>query len=234
MDSLRQDLRHSLRSLAKQPGYVAVAVLSLALGTSVNTATFSAVNTLLLQPLAVRDLARAAIGYHTSPGSVDQGTSFPAFQHYRGRTDVFADVMAFTGARPLVFSDGDRRDQVYGQPVTSGFFSIANVTLQLGSPFSSQVDRPSEPHPVVVLSHRFWRNRFGSDPSIVGKAIVLNSTPFTVTGVAAEGFTGLDAEVSTDLWMPMTTWAHLVSEPGRLSGEEHWITTVALLKPGVT
>ena len=234
MDSLRQDLRYSLRSLAKQPGYVAVAMLSLALGTSVNTATFSAVNALLLQPLAVRDLDRAAIVYHTSPGSADHGTSFPAFQQYRGRTDVFADVMAFAGARPLVFSDGDRRDQVYGQPVTSGVFSIANVTLQFGSPFSSQVDRPSEPHPVAVLSHRFWRNRFGSDPGIVGKAIVLNSTPFTVTGVAAEGFTGLDAEVSTDLWIPMTTWAHLVSEPGRLTGEEHWITTVALLKPGVT
>jgi predicted permease len=234
MDSLRHDLAYSLRSLSKQPGLVAAAVLSLALGSSVNTAIFSALNTMLFRPLAVRNLDRAVIVYHSSAGSADQGTSFPAFLQYKSRTDVFADAMAFTGARALLFSDGDRRVQVYAQPVTASFFSIADVAIQVGTAFPDAVDRPAAREPVVVLSHRFWRDRFGSDAAIVGRSIDLNSTPLTVVGIASEGFTGFDPEVSADLWIPMTTWAHLAGEPGRLAGEEHWITTVAVLQPGVT
>jgi predicted permease len=229
-----QDLRHSVRSLSKQPGFVAVAVLSLAVGSGVNTAIFSALDTMLFRPLAVRDLDRSVIVFHASAGSADQGTSFPAFELYRRRTDTFADAMAFAGARPLLLTDGDRREQVYGELATASFFSIANVRLQIGSGFPSRVDRPAEPDFVVVLSHRFWRRHFASDAAAVGRTIVLNSRAFTVMGVTAEGFTGLDPEVSADLWMPMTTWAHLVNEPARLTGAEHWITTVAVLAPGVT
>jgi len=234
MDSLGQDIRYSLRTLAKQPGFVAVAVLSLALGMGVNTAVFSALDALLLRPLAVRDLDRAVVIYHATPETPDRGTSFPAFLRYRERTDILSDAMAFGGARPLLLSDGDRRDQVYAEVVTADFFSIANVTLQRGRPFERDVDRAADPTFVAVLSHRFWKNRFASDPDITGKTLVLNGRPFVVSGVAGDGFTGLDTEVSSDLWIPLTAWAHLMSEPGRLTGEEHWITTVARLKPGVS
>ena len=101
MDALRQDVKYSLRSLARQPGFVAVAILSLALGIGVNTAIFSVLNALLLRPLPLRDLDRAVIVYHSSPGRADQGTSFRAFETYRDRTETFEDVMAFSASRPV-------------------------------------------------------------------------------------------------------------------------------------
>ena len=234
MDSWWQDIRHSVRSLARQPGFVGVAVVSLALGIGVNTAIFSAMDALVLQPLAVRDLDRTVYVYHADPGNSDRGTSFSAYQRYRDRTDTFAEVMAFAGARPLSAIDGDRRDQVYAQLVTAGFFAIADVKLLIGRPFDRDVDHIVNPPLVVVLSHAFWQRRFASDPAIAGKAMNLNGRLFTIVGVTAPGFTGLEAETAADLWIPMTCWAHLIGQPGRLTGDEHWITTLATLKPGVS
>jgi predicted permease len=228
------DLRYILRSLSRQPGFVVFTVLSLALGIGVNTATFSAVNALLLRPVAVRDLDRTVIVFHASPDNPDRGTSFPAYQHYRGRTDTFSAVMAVGGARPLVHAEGDRRDQVYAELVAGDFFSMADVSVRLGRPLDPGIDRTADPQFVAVLSHAFWKRRFASDPAIVGKAIVLNGRPFAISGVSEPGFTGLDREVSVDLWIPMTTWAHLVNEPARLASDEHWLTTVGRLGDDVT
>src|SRR6187397_1934301 len=162
MDALRQDVKYSLRSLARQPGFVAVAILSLALGIGVNTAIFSVLNALLLRPLPLRDLDRAVIVYHSSPGRADQGTSFRAFETYRDRTETFEDVMAFSASRPVFLAEGDRREQIYAELVTSAFFSMADVRLQMGSPFTRDVDRAATPEFVTVLSDRLWRARFGS------------------------------------------------------------------------
>jgi predicted permease len=234
MNSLLQDLRYSLRTLARHPGVVVVAVLSLAIGIGVNTAIFSVLNTLLLRPVPVRDADRAVVVYHASPDTPDRGTSFPAYLHYRDRTDLFADVMAFTGARPLLLVDGDRREQVYAEPVTASFFTVTEINVRLGRPFDQEVDKSAAPHLVAVLSHAFWQRRFASDPSIVGKMLLINDRLFTVAGVAAIGFTGLDPEASADLWIPIATWAHVMGEAGRLTSDEHWMTTVARLKGGVT
>ena len=142
--------------------------------------------------------------------------------------------MAFTGARPILLGDSDRRESVYAEPVTAAFFSIADIRLQLGRAFDRDADRTIDPPATAVLSHRFWQRRFASDPAVIGSHIILNGRSFTVSGVSAAGFTGLDPEVSVDLWVPLTTWAHLVGEPSRLTGDEHWLTTVARLNDGVT
>ena len=234
MDSFLQDLRYSLRTLAKYPGLVVVAVLSLAVGIGVNTAIFSVLNALLLRPVPVHDADHTAVVYHASPDRPDRGTSFPAYLEYRSRTDLFADVMAFTGARPLLLVDGDRREQVYAEPVTASFFSLTQISVRLGRPFDRDADQSAAPHFVAVLSHAFWQRRFGSDPAVVGRTLLINDRPFTVTGVAAPGFTGLDPEASADAWIPIATWAHVMAEAGRLTGDEHWLTTVARLKDGVT
>ena len=234
MSSLIQDIRHSIRALSRQPGFVTVAVLSLALGMGVNTAVFSALNAFFLRPLPVRDLDRTVVIYHADKEHSDKGTTFPAFEFYRGRTETFSAVMAFSGARPLLFADGERREQVYGEIITADFFTIADIALQMGRPFDSTVDRSTDPPLVAMLSHRFWTRHLRSDPDIVGKTIVLNDRPFTVTGVAAPQFTGFDPEVSLDLWIPLTVWAQLIGEPGRLNGGEHWLRTVGVLKDGVS
>ena len=234
IDSLAQDLRYSLRTLAKHPGLVAVAVLSLAVGIGVNTAIFSVLNALLLRPVPVRDSDHTVVVYHASPERSDRGMSFPAHHRYSTRTDLFADVMAFTAARPLVFVDGDRRDQVYAEPVSASFFSLTDINVRLGRPFDRGIDRSMAPHFDAVVSHGFWQRRFASDPAVVGKTLLINERSFTVTGVAAPGFTGLDPEASADLWIPIATWAHVMGETGRLTSDEHWLTTVARLKDGVT
>jgi predicted permease len=230
---LFQSLRHAVRNLSRQPGFALVAIVSLAVGIGVNTAIFSVLDTLLFRPPALRNLDRSVVVHHRSPGNADHGTSFRAFVQYRDRTDIFAKAMAFTAPRPLVLTDGSRRDHVYAEPVTAHFFDIAAIRLRMGAPFPGEADRPAGV-PVVVLSHSFWTRRFNADPSIVGASLRLNGEHFTVIGVAEEGFRGLSPEVPSDMWIPMPTWATLAGEPGRLTGDEHWVTTIAELAPGVS
>ena len=233
MSSVLQELRHSVRNLSRQPGFALVAIVSLAVGIGVNAAIFSVFDALLFRPPALRSLDRAVVVYHRSPGNDDQGTSFRASAHYRERTDLFAQSMAVTAPRPLVLTEGARRDQVYAEPVTSGFFAMAAIRVRLGAPFPADADRPAG-SPVIVLSHAFWTRRFIADSSILGKLVTLNGEPFTVTGVAAAGFNGFSAEVPADMWIPITTWARLAGEPGRLTSDEHWLTTMGELAPGVS
>ena len=202
MTAFFQDVKHSLRNLAKQPVFSLVVVFSLALGIGVNTAIFSALDALLLRPLAVRDLDRTVIVYDTGAGNADAGTTFPTYQSIRDRTETFSRVMAIAGARPLSMIDGDRAEQVFAELVTADFFSIADVTLHLGQPLGRDIDRVADPPSVAVLSYAFWQRRFAADPAIVGKTILLNGQPFVAMGVARQGFAGLDAEVSVDLWIP--------------------------------
>jgi macrolide transport system ATP-binding/permease protein len=234
MDSLVQDLRHSLRSLRRQRGFALVAIISLSVGIGVNTAIFSVMDALLFKPPALQRLDRSVIVYHRSPGNADQGVSFRAYQHYRERPGIFARSMAITAARPLVLSDGSRRDQIYAEPVTSNFFSMATIRMAHGAPFSSDADRTIEPPLVVVLSHAFWKKRFNADPAVVGSLVTINGQPFTVSGIAGEGFGGFDGELSVDMWMPMTTWATLIHETNRLTSNDQWLTMIGELADGVS
>lgn len=234
MDALIQDIRHSVRTLRKQRGFALVAIISLAVGIGVNTAIFSVMDSLLFKPPALQRLDRSVIVFHRSPGYSDQGISFRAYQHYRDRPGIFAKTVAVTAARPLVLSDGSRRDQVYAEPVTSNFFSMATIRMKHGAPFSSDADRTVEPPLVVVLSHAFWKKRFNEDPSVVGALVTINGQPFTVSGVADQGFIGFDGELSVDMWIPMTTWATLINETHRLTSSEHWLTMIGELENGVS
>jgi predicted permease len=234
MSSFLQDLKYSVRNLVRQPIFTVVATLSLALGIGVNTAIFSALDALMLRPVPVRDLNRTVIVYDSSPGRDDAGSTFPLFQAVQGRRDTFASVMATAGARPLSLTEGDRREQVFAEVVSADFFTMADAGPLLGRPMDADADRVTDPPSVTVLSHAFWQRRFGADPAVIGKNIELNGQSFAVLGITRPGFTGFDPEVSVDLWVPMTTWAHLVGEPARLTGGEHWFRTYAELQPGVS
>ena len=231
--TLLQDLRYCLRSLAKQPAFAAIACVSLGLGIGLNTAIFSVLDALLLRPPALRQLDRAFVIFHGAPGRDDQGTSYRAFQLYRDRLEPLGRVMAVSGPRPMALAQGERRDQVQAELVTANFFAIASVQLRMGTGFDHAADGTSGAHLVAVLSHEAWQRQFASDPTIVGRSIMLNGHAFTVAGVAEAGFRGLSSEVAADLWIPMATWAHIVGEPGRLTGDEHWVTTYVELNPGV-
>ena len=233
MESVIQEIRYSVRSLATRPLVAVVAVVSLSLGIGINTAIFSILDRLVLEPMPLRDPARSVMVYQSGPDHSARGASFPAFERYRERTDIFTDVSAFSSDRPLLHSDGERRDQVYAEIVTSTFFSMMDVHVPLGRPFQPRDDGLAEA-PVIVLSHDFWRRRFDANPEIVGRTVVLNDQPFTVIGVAGAGFTGVAPGISVDVWMPIARWAHLIGEPGRLTGTGQWITVVGRVAPGVT
>ena len=216
-----------------RPLVAVVAVLSLSLGIGINTAIFSILDRLVLEPMPLRDPDRSVVVFHSGPGRSDRGTSFPAFTRYRERTDIFTDVTAFSSDRPLLYTNGESREQVYAEVVTATFFSAMDVHVPLGRPFQAADDGLAD-EPVVLLSHDFWRRRFDANPEIVGQTIVLNDRPFTVVGVAGAGFTGVAPGISVDVWMPIARWAHLIGEPERLTGEEQWVTVIGRLAPGVT
>jgi predicted permease len=234
VDQLFQDLRHTFRGLRRQPGFFLVTVLSLVLGMGINTAIFSVTDSLLWKPLPVRDPDRTVYVFHLSPGNPDEGTSFRAFEAYHRRTDLFSAAMASTGARPMFMGDPGQGETVYAEPVTSGFFSIAEVALQFGRPLDASSDAADDPAFTAILSHRSWIRRFGADPAIVGRTIRLNGRSFVISGVAREGFNGFDTETVVDLWIPMPAWAHAAGEPARLTSDEHWLTTLAILRDGVS
>jgi macrolide transport system ATP-binding/permease protein len=233
MESWSQEIRYTLRSLARHPILVVVAVVSLALGIGINTAVFSVLDTLVLEPLPLRDPARSVAVSHRAPGKADGVTSFPAFVRYRERTDVFSDVTAFGSERPLLHIDGDRREQVYAEVVTASFFSVMDIRVPLGRPFGAR-DEGLGDEPVVILSHDFWRRRFDANPAMVGRSIVLNARTFIVIGIAGPGFSGLAPGISADVWMPIARWAELVGQPERLTSDERWVTVIGHLRPGVT
>lgn len=199
VDSLWLDIRQTARHLARRPGFLATAVLSLAIGLGVNTAIFSALSRVLFSSLPVKSPERTVYIFQSTAERADGGSSFPGFEAYRASSAIFESVMAFAGARPVLLSDGERRESIYAELVTSGFFSIANVRLQSGQPFDAGIDAIGNAAPVVIVSDRCWRLRFRSNPAIIGQPIVLNGQSFTISGVAAPGFTGLDAEVSVDV-----------------------------------
>ena len=234
MEQLLNDIRYTFRGLGRHPGFAVITVLSLVLGMGVNTAIFSTIDSLLWKPLPVRDPDRTVYVFHSSPANADQGTSFRAFDEYRRRTDLFSAAAAYAGARPMLMGDAGQGEMVSAEPVTSGFFSVADVALHVGRPLDASADGVGEAVPPVILSHRGWTRRFGADPAIVGRVIRLNGRSFTVSGVARDGFTGFDREASVDLWIPMTAWAHAAGEPARLTSNEHWVTTLATLRDGVS
>src|SRR4051812_37351817 len=189
MRTLLQDLRFSARMLWKQPGFTAVAVLTLALGIGANTSIFSSVNAILLRPLpGVSEPGGLAVVYPTEAGERLSGTfSYPDFREYRAQSKSFEGLLAFAGVG-LTMRSGGRAEHLAAQLVSGNYFSTLGVGAERGRTFNDADDETAAP--VVVLSRRFWERRFGADPSVVGQEIILNERAFTVVGVTAKEFQG--------------------------------------------
>ncbi len=234
MSELLQDVRHAARLMLKNPGFAAVAVLTLALGIGANTTIFSIANALFLQPLPVKDAPRLVALYTTdkrNPGFAP--TSHLNWKDYR-KSDVFESVLGYDWTVMSVVTAGEAR-MVVGQLVSGNYFDVLGVSAARGRTFEPKEDEA--PTPVVVLSHGFWLERLGGDPQVVGKSLTINSQAFTVIGVAPARFTGTDAGVRPELWLPMSM--HRVIRPDDATNwyEERrglFIFTVGRLKPGVT
>lgn len=227
MDQLFTDIRYGFRSLLKRPAFTAIALLTLALGIGVNSAIFSAVDSILLRPLPLKDPARlVSVWEHTLRDGIRQNEAAPAnFFDLQSQNQSFEQLGAFGPDDVNLTGDGEP-ERLDGQVVTANVFSILGVAPALGRTFSPEEDQPGQEH-VVVLSDALWRRRFNGDPSIVNRTVTLNGESFTVIGVMPRGFFFPEREI--ELWTP---WA---MEPDQKSGRgDHYLRLVARLKPGTT
>jgi predicted permease len=231
-----QDIRFGLRMLRKSPGFTVTAILTLALGIGANTAIFSMMNTVLLQSLPVRNPGELVVIASTVPkAGTDTSFSYPMYRDIRDKNDVFDGVLAVGGA-PMNMSYSGESERVRARLVSGNYFEVLGVRPRIGRLFTQDDDRTPGAHPVVVVSYGFWESRFGKDPSLIGKTILVDDRAMTVIGVSAAGFYGTDLDRSTDLYVPlMMTPAFIPVPANRLEGRRFWwITLMARRKPGVS
>ena len=225
MDTLLQDLRYAVRTLAKAPGFAAVAILTLAIGIGANTAIFSAVDTVLLKPLPFPDGDRLVQINSEAMGNAKFAISYPDLLDLRG-LGVFSGVAASASQRYNLTGAGEPIE-VQAASVTADLFPVLGVTPETGRVFTASDERA----PVALISHGLWVTNFGSDPEIVGKPIALDGKSYTIVGVMRAGFHYPDDAVK--VWTPIGD--ALSQQPGAETTRNlHFFTGVARLAPRAT
>ncbi len=229
MTTLLQDLRYALRSFAKSPGFTAAAVLILALGIGANTAIFSLVDAVVLRPLP--GVARPQALADLTGGTV----SYPWYRSVRESTPAFAGLAAWR-QREMILSGAGVAEHIRGGIVSGNYFETLGARPALGRLFAPADEESGQT--IAVIGQKLWKARFGSDPSIIGKALQLNGVPFTVIGLAPEGFRGTAFGMTPDLWVPIGSWSSLATGSFR-SLDIHkrgwgWLTVFGRLKPGIS
>jgi predicted permease len=233
---LAKDLTHGLRLLRRNPGFAAVAILSLAIGIAANSAIFSVVNSMLLRPRAVSnpdELVELFVGDRRQPY---QSCSYPSYLDFRQRNEVFSGLAAY-GIRQFTFGDATQVEYVWGEAVSGNYFDVLGILPHQGQMFHGGDAPASERDAVVVLGHRLWQRRFGSDPKVIGQPVSINGQRLTVIGVAPPQYTGMIRGLSIEIWVPATVLPAL--EPSRgeriiSSRGNKWLILVGRLKPGAT
>lgn len=231
----RDDIRFGLRMLAKNPGFAATAILTLAVGIGLNTAVFSLVNAMLFNPLPVRAPQELAGIYDTTPGqTIYEPVSYPDYKDLRDQSSSFSGLIGYS-LTSLALDRGDESQIVTGEQVTENYFETLGVPAALGRTFQSRDDRGAGADPYVVLSDGAWRRLFASDAGIVGRTLRLNGVTFTVIGVAPRTFAGLYRGISTELWIPMQMHSFIDVHSDKLQNRgSGWMYAMGRLKPGVT
>jgi putative ABC transport system permease protein len=225
------DFKFAFRQLLKNPGFTAVAVLTLALGIGANAAIFSVVSAVLLRPLPYRDAERLVMISERSPNGDSLLVSGGNFLEWREQSSSF-ESLAFwpewRGSRNFNLSGGDRAEQLAGTFVSSSLFPLLGVQPILGRTFRPDEDERKE-NPVVLISHALWQRRFGGDPQVLGRQITLDNywrRQYVIVGVLPPGF---DFPERNDIWLP-AGWM----ETRLTSRSPHWFNVAGRLKPGVT
>jgi putative ABC transport system permease protein len=233
MRNLLKDVRYGLRMLAKAPGFTAVAVLAVALGVAANTAIFSVINAVLLEPLPYKEPGRLVELWEMNrPRDARQNVLSPAnLIDWKEQSDVFEDVAAFLDDRGNLTGGGEPYEVVV-QHVTPNLFQMLGVEPIKGRGFAPEDAAPGAAR-VVVLSHGLWQRRFGGDPAIVGKTFSISGTPVTVVGVMPARFQwfirkGSRTAAPPEMWSPFALTDQYRKRQGR------YMSAVARLKPGVT
>jgi predicted permease len=237
LETLLYDLRYTVRMLMKTPTFAIVAMLVVALGSGAVTTIFSAASALMLRPIPgivnpgrVVDIGRT--DPHASRSSMSP--SYPYYTHLRDESRKLRGVAAWSFLQ-LTVSTGAQGTTTFANMVSANYFNVLGVRPALGRFFAPDEDRTPGAHPVIVLSDGFWRSRFGGDLSIVGRSILVNSTPYTVIGVAPPKFRGLYPVVRTDAWVPLMMAPQLGRDANILtSAGSGWLQVFGRLGDGAS
>jgi len=243
-DNFLQDLRFGLRTLRKNPGFTAIAVLTLALGIGANTAIFSLLNAVLLRPLPVEKPGELVLlGRARAAGSSDDFAetelySYPFYRQVQQKNQVFSDLSAILslplGMHGLV-AGRTELELLHVQLVSGTYFRMLGVKPWLGRSLTAAEDEPAGGHPVAMVSYSWWDQRFAHDPTIIGKTVTLGSTAYTVVGVTPPGFFGTAVGQSPDVWIPLSMEKQI--SPGWNGLDNKWFQSLYILgrlKAGVT
>ncbi|MFN7934414.1 MAG: ABC transporter permease [Bryobacteraceae bacterium] len=236
METLWQDVRFAFRSLAKSPGVLAVSVLSLALGIGANTAIFTIVKAVFLQPVPFADPHRVVV-LSTADEQVAAllPTSLLNLQDIRDRTTAFS-AMSIYFPLPLSIAAGSNAPRLFvGEAASGEYFRVLGVKPAYGRVYDESDDRTEGSAPLAVLSHGFWTSEFGADPSVVGRNISVNRQNFSVIGIMPFGFKGINSISEPAMWVPFSMVRGLMERPEAMKERRAlYFHSVARLKPEVT
>jgi predicted permease len=235
-----QDLRFAVRALRRRPGFALLATLTLAVGVGATTSVFGYANWILLRPLpGVSAPAErlAIVEYRQSPNR-GTGVSYLNLQDLEAGAPAIERLVAGTQGEDFQLSArGLGPLLIQGDAVTPGYFDVLGVRPNRGRLFTPEETRPEASEPVAVISHRLWTEAMRSDPSVIGRTLMVNGLPLTVIGVAGEGFAGHERISAIDMWVPIGMYWPLRHRPALSAadrGSRLFFETVALLAPGAT
>jgi predicted permease len=240
LENLLQDILYGMRALRRSPGFTAVAVLSLALGIGANTAIYSVINAILLRALPVADPERLVVVavpfVKRGELSYNQSFSYPQYRHLRDHSKLLDSVICFR-THSFSVSTGGSTELTTGALVSGNYFSTLGVRPALGTAIDPSDDlKPGSGGargPVVVLGYRFWTRRLGANPAVIGQTIDVNGYPFTIAGVAPQGFAGTEVGETADVFAPMMMQSVLAPENRNALEQRRnvWLRVMGRLKP---
>jgi predicted permease len=229
MPGLRQNLRFAIRQLIKSPGFTVISVVILALGIGANTAIFSVVHAVLIEPLPYPNADRLVQIWHTPPqeqfpGMTQFAVSAANFLDWQRQNTVFEGMALYSGGA-FELTGGGKPETIMASRVTSGFFPLLGLQPIYGRTFTAEEDQPGKNHE-VILSHKLWQEKYGADPGVIGRTMNFDGTPYVIVGVMGPQMRKPDF---AQVWVPMG----LTPDEAIVRGEHHYLT-LARLKPGVT
>jgi predicted permease len=231
LPSLFQDLRYAIRQLRHSPGFALTAIATLALGIGANIIVFSVLNSLVLHPLHFPDASRLFTVQHTQQGYIS--LSYPDYKDLRDRNTTFSDLALFHFARfGLQTKDGTQA--VWGNEVSGNYFGMLGVRPALGRLIGPSDDKNPGASPYLVLSYACWRDRYASDPQIVGKTVQINNHPYTVLGVTAKNFHGTEKFLWPEMYVPVMNEQQLDGYDWLNNRGDASTWAIGKLKAGVT
>ena len=235
METLWQDLRYSLRTLLKRPGFTFVVVATLALGIGANATIFTWIKSVLLASLpGIEQPEKLVEIWGATRNNSALSSSYVDYLDYRDQNSVLSGLIAHQVV-PLNLGRSEKPERVWGAIVSGNYFEVLGVKALIGRTFLPEEDRTPNTHPVVVIGYGLWERRFGADPKVLGRTITLNEHDFTVIGVAPTDFASPFAGLALDVWTPVMMKDYVARPHFSLTDRgSRWLMVMGRLKPGAT